>query len=142
MGEPKISVTTEPSAADIETLGAGLTEHSLKFVERPGFLPLGVLAHDNSGRLVGGIFAYINWNWISINLVWVASELRGTGFGSRLLDAVESEGLARGCRWAHLDTMSYQARPFYERKGYEVFATLDDYPEGGQRYFMKKKLID
>jgi len=142
VNEPTIAVTNEPAAADIAALGAGLTEHSLQFVARPGFVPLGVFARDDRGRLVGGIFAYVNWNWLSINLVWLAPELRGTGFGSRLLQTVERAGVERGCRWAHLDTMSYQARPFYERHGYEAFATLDDYPEGGQRFFMKKQLVD
>lgn len=142
MSEPTIEVTTEPTAADINTLAQGLTEHALDFVDRAGFRPLGVFARDDDGRVVGGISAYVNWSWLGINLVWISRELRGTGFGSRLLETVEREGIARGCRRAHLDTFSYQARPFYERHGYEVFATLEDYPQGGQRYFMKKKLID
>jgi len=53
---------------------------------------------------------------------------------------VEDEGRARGCTRAHLDTFSYQARPFYERQGWRVFATLDDYPEGHQRFFLRKDL--
>lgn len=152
MGEPTITVTTEPAAADIEALAVGLNQHALAFVERPGFVPLGVFARDTDGRLVGGIFAYLNWNWLSINMVWLSPELRGAGLGSRLLDSVEQAGIERGCRWAHLDTLSYQARPFYERHGYELFATIDDYPdrghlegkqqEGGQRFFLKKKLVD
>jgi hypothetical protein len=31
-------------------------------------------------------------------------------------------------------------RPFYERRGYEVFGTLDDYPKGHKKFFLKKKL--
>jgi hypothetical protein len=46
----------------------------------------------------------------------------------------------RGCAHAHLDTFSYQARPFYERRGYQVFGMLQDYPPGQQRFFMEKTL--
>ncbi|MDP3936617.1 MAG: hypothetical protein Q8R92_00595 [Deltaproteobacteria bacterium] len=46
----------------------------------------------------------------------------------------------RRCAHAHLDTFSYQARPFYERHGYTLFATLDDYPPGHKRYFLRKAL--
>jgi hypothetical protein len=41
-----------------------------------------------------------------------------------------------------LSTFSFQARPFYERFGYEVFGELPDYPEGHSLYFMKKMLRD
>jgi hypothetical protein len=50
------------------------------------------------------------------------------------------EAIRRGCRGAYLDTFSYQARPFYEKLGYAVFGTLDDYPPGHQRFFMRKRL--
>jgi hypothetical protein len=33
-----------------------------------------------------------------------------------------------------------QARPFHERRGYRVFATLDDCPAGHQRFFLGKTL--
>lgn len=44
----------------------------------------------------------------------------------------------RGCTRAHVDTFSYQAKPFYERHGYEVFAVLDDDPPGHERIFLRK----
>lgn len=56
------------------------------------------------------------------------------------MDELEETAARRGCTRAHLDTFSYQARPFYERRGYRVFATLDDYPTGHQRFYMDKTL--
>ena len=41
---------------------------------------------------------------------------------------------------AWLDTYDFQARPFYERHGYEMFAELDDLPGGHRRWFMRKRL--
>lgn len=135
-----IAITTEPGLDDVRALERGLSAHARDFVPRPGFQPLAVLARDADGRLVGGVVARVNWGWLHVSLVWVAEELRGGGIGALLLAAVEDEGRARGCRHAHLDTFSYQARPFYERHGWRVFATLDDYPEGHQRFFLRKEL--
>jgi GNAT superfamily N-acetyltransferase len=135
-----IEVTSEPTLDDVRALERGLSEHARAFVDRPGFQPLAVLARDGAGRLVGGVVARANWNWLHVSLVWVAEELRGGGIGALLLAAVEDEGRARGCTHAHLDTFSYQARPFYERHGWRVFATLDDYPPGHQRFFLRKDL--
>ena len=136
----RITLDTSPSPADVAALGAGLTQHSLPFTGEPGFRPIAVFAHDETDELVGGVQGVINWTWLHVALFWVSEAHRHGGLGSTLLAAIERAGRERRCEWAHLDTFSYQARPFYERRGYELFATLDDYPEGHQRYFMKKRL--
>jgi GNAT superfamily N-acetyltransferase len=135
-----ISVETKPAARDIEALGTGLREHALPFTAVEGFHPLGVFARSSAGKLVGGAYGLVNWTWLQISLLWVCAELRNQGLGSRLLNAIEAAGKQRGCRHAHLDTFSYQARPFYERHGYTLFATLDQYPPGHRRYFLQKSL--
>jgi hypothetical protein len=38
-------------------------------------------------------------------------------------------------------TMSFQARGFYERAGYSVFAELPDFPADQSRLFMRKSLV-
>jgi len=135
-----LELTVDPAREELRALEEGLVEHARAFVAEPGFQPLAVLAHDGEGRLVGGVVARVNWNWLHVSRVWVAEELRGRGLGALLLAAIEDAGRARGCTRAHLDTFSYQARPFYERHGWRVFATLDDYPEGHQRFFLCKDL--
>jgi GNAT superfamily N-acetyltransferase len=135
-----LTIEADPSPDDLRALGDGLTEHALPTTGTPGFLPLAVFARDSDNRLVGGISALVNWNWLQIALVWISPEQRRTGLGSLLLSRIESAGKQRGCTNAHLDTFSYQARPFYERHGYELFATLDDYPTGHRRFYLRKKL--
>lgn len=55
-----------------------------------------------------------------------------------LMRTTEREAVARGCAHAHLNTFSFQARPFYEKLGYQVFGQLRDYPSGRTRYFLCK----
>lgn len=52
----------------------------------------------------------------------------------------EDEGRLRGCIGVYLDTFDFQARPFYEKLGFTVFGTLEDYPPGHRRFFLKKRL--
>jgi GNAT superfamily N-acetyltransferase len=140
MADYVITVDEEPTPVDIQTLRDGLTEHALPATGTPGFRPIGVFARDPQGKVVGGVLAMVNWNWLDISLVWVAASRRGTGLGHQLLARIEDAGRRRGCTHAHLDTFSYQARPFYERHGYEVFGTLEDYPPGHRRFFMRRAL--
>jgi hypothetical protein len=39
-----------------------------------------------------------------------------------------------------LDTFEFQALPFYERRGYRVFGTLDGFPPGYRRFYLQKSL--
>ena len=65
---------------------------------------------------------------------------RGQGLGTRLLAAAEAAARGRGCHDVWLDTFSFQALPFYEQHGYVVFGTLENYPTGHERYFVRKSL--
>jgi GNAT superfamily N-acetyltransferase len=78
--------------------------------------------------------------WLDLTFLWVAEPLRGNGYGERLLQAAEDEARAHGCRGVFLQTLGFQARPFYERFGYEVFAELPDRPAGYASYFVRKLL--
>ena len=51
----------------------------------------------------------------------------------------EAEAVRRGCKQAYLDTFDFQALDFYKNLGYQVFGTLDDFPEGHTRYFLQKR---
>ena len=135
-----LTIDDSPRTADQEALIHGLNEHAARHTPRPGFKPLAAFLRDDRGTVIGGAYGYVNWNWLFINLVWISEAVRGGGHGRRMILALEQAARERGCTHAHLDTFSFQARPFYEKLGYEVFSTLEDYPPGHQRFFMKKAL--
>jgi GNAT superfamily N-acetyltransferase len=73
-------------------------------------------------------------------LVYLPEDLRGAGLGRQLMEQAEQEAIHRGCHIIWLDTFTFQARGFYERLGYTVFGTLEDYPPGHSRFFLRKNL--
>jgi GNAT superfamily N-acetyltransferase len=96
--------------------------------------------HDEEDQIAGGIIAETYWDWLYINLLFLKEELRGQGYGHKLLTLAEEEGRRRGARHAYLDTFSFQAPDFYKQHGYRVFGELADFPTGHQRYFLTKDL--
>ena len=92
------------------------------------------------GSVAGGVIGATYWDWLSIDLMWIKEELRGRGYGHRLLALAEDEGRQRGAKHAHLDTFSFQAPDFYKRYGYQVFGELPGYPAGHRRYYLTKEL--
>jgi GNAT superfamily N-acetyltransferase len=90
--------------------------------------------------VLGGVLGHVWGQWLHIAILWLAEPVRGQGYGRQLLLAAEAYGREQGCQHVELATFSFQARPFYEKLGYEVFATLEDYPPGHRKYFLRKPL--
>jgi len=95
---------------------------------------------NERGEILGGLLGGIWGGWLHITFLWVDDAVRGRDWGTKLMDEAEAYARERGCHAVELDTHSFQARPFYEARGYEVFGTLDDYPTGHKKFFLKKKL--
>lgn len=140
MTQFQLSVDDDPQPDDLDRIRQGLNQHTLPHVEERGFVPIAVYARNACDEIVGGAFGKINWAWFHLKLLWVAPELRSQGLGSQLLQTIESQAKTRGCRFIHLETLGFQARSFYLRHAYSVFATLQDYPPGHARTYLKKSL--
>jgi GNAT superfamily N-acetyltransferase len=96
------------------------------------------VTHPDTDELLGGLWASTNYSYLHIDLLYLPEDMRRTGLGTQLIAQAEQEAIHRGCTTAWLDTFSFQARGFYERIGYTVFGTLEDYPPGHSRFFLKK----
>jgi len=102
--------------------------------------PVGFFLKSRTGEWLGGLLGNIWGGWLHVTHLWIASAVRRQGHGTRLLQAAEEYAVERGCIGATLETHSYEARPFYEARGYDVFATLDDNPPGHSKFFLRKQL--
>lgn len=110
------------------------------FTQDPPLLSIDRCVRENN-EVVGGICARVyGWNILYIDTLWVKEEYRNKGYASALVKDVEAKAKAMKCKISHLDTYDFQAKDFYERLGYTVFGTLEDCPEGHNRYFMSKRL--
>jgi GNAT superfamily N-acetyltransferase len=104
--------------------------------------PIRIFIRNREDGVVGGVIANCFGGWMYISLLWVDKSLRNLGYGTRLMQMAESEAIQFGNTHAHLDTYSFEARHFYEKLDYELFATLEDYPLGHCKYFLMKRLVD
>ena len=102
---------------------------------------LGFKYLDKQHELVAGISGHVFGNWLLISWLWCAESARGNGLADSLLTSLENAAIEMGAVQAQLDTLDFQAKPFYEKRGYQVKYQLDNYPLNGTRYFMEKPLI-
>jgi GNAT superfamily N-acetyltransferase len=122
------------------TIGGGISHYNTQQAGEDNAQTLCFVLHAPDRKVVGGVIGATYWDWLHIDLMWVEEELRGRGYGHRLLTLAEQEARQRGAKNAYLDTFSFQAPDFYEQHGYQVFGELGDFPAGHQRYFLTKQL--
>ncbi|TMO81391.1 N-acetyltransferase [Pseudoalteromonas sp. S3776] len=103
-------------------------------------VPLGYKFVDEKGCLIVGVSGSVFGNWLMINWLWCSDTARGKGLAGKLLNALELAAIELGANIAQLDTLDFQAKPFYEKRGHVVKYQLNNYPHSGTRYFMEKTL--
>ncbi len=98
-----------------------------------------LLATAESGR-VGGLFDETQLAWLRISIVSVSPDRRSQGIGTGLLAEAERQAVARGCKYAYVDTMEYQAPRFHLAHGFGIVGQTPDWDSRGHSklYFSKR----
>jgi GNAT superfamily N-acetyltransferase len=133
-------VTSQPEDGDIRFLDDRINEFNYAATGYTDGALLASFVRDEQGAIVAGMYG---WTWggcCEIRYLWVQEPRRGQGYGSRLLQAAEHEAKRRGCTQVVLDTHSFQAPDFYRRHGYEVVGSVEGYPRGYQKIYLRKRL--
>lgn len=139
---PGMTLAHSLSVADVRTIQAGITSADPGDVgpRRSASIHLGFKTPE--GTLLGGLLAGAMWDWLHVSALWVDASARGQGLGRTLIATAEEVARQQGCRHARLGTFDFQARDFYERQGYHVYATLDGFPTGHNHFHLRKPLCD
>lgn len=134
-----LKVTTNPTANEINEIYKGLLTHNLQFISFDQYTPMAVFKEEK-GKKIGGISGDILGNWLRIRYLWVDSAYRGQNIATELLQAMENSAKEKGAKYAEVDTFSFQALPFYQKQGFEIFGTLENYPVSDKKYYLRKIL--
>jgi ribosomal protein S18 acetylase RimI-like enzyme len=136
----KIAIEAAPTPADMHIVVGGLVAYnaSKSNGDTPNYYLITVRGQD--GQVVGGLMGATYLGWTQVNAVWMPEALRGQGIGTRLMALAEQVARERGCPRIFLETLSFQALPFYEKLGYQVVSRIEGFPPGGVRYALTKIL--
>lgn len=97
------------------------------------------LVYDGD-TLVGGAIGYVLFNWYFLDLLWLEENYRGQDIGTNLIKRIEEHALKENLTGVRMETWNFQAKGFYEKLGYKVYATIEDCPPGTINYFFMKRL--
>ncbi len=144
-----IATVADTSAPGCDLVREWLREHN--WTVNPAFMeqlqqpehqlrPLVLLATAEA-CVLGGLFAETQLAWLRISVMSVHPEWRSQGIGGALLAEAERQALARGCKYACVDTMQYQAPRFYLSHGFKTVGEISDWDSRGHsKLYLSKRL--
>jgi GNAT superfamily N-acetyltransferase len=117
-----------------------IDDHNIRTTGIAEWHPITFVVDDEHGEIVAGVDG---WEWggtCFVNALWVREDRLGEGLGSALMDAMEEAARDLGCRQMVLETHSFQAPAFYERRGFVRAGEVAGYPRGEAFILMRKPL--
>lgn len=135
----RLEFETDPSTSDEAFVKHELGQWNLRVTGYHDYAPAYFFVRGAENRIRGALLSYVWGKWLHIDIFWLDEDIRRTGWGTRMLEAAHQIGRDKGAQAAWLDTFSWQARPFYERFGYQAVFEVQDFPPGHSRIFMCKR---
>ena len=129
-----------PDEVTVRAVESGLDAHTARLGLRTDWSQHWIIGRDAGGAVHAGTRFALQFDWLFVQLLWVAEAYRSQGIGSRLLLGAEAAARDKGCRAAWLSTFTFQAPNFYERRGYREFGRLSDFPLGHAAVWLWKPL--
>lgn len=142
MEDVPIEITDEADERDETALRTAL--HAFN-VDQTGFVDgrsLSCFLRGTDDVIYAGVDGFTWGGYARVDVLWVSSDARGRGLGSRLLAVTEDEARARGCRSIILETHSFQAPDFYRSRGYVEVGATRDTPLGHAQLLFQKRLLE
>jgi GNAT superfamily N-acetyltransferase len=136
----RLSIEPDAPASARQVIEDAINERNMDVTGVREYWPVTIFLRGDGDAVLGGVLGDIWGGWLHVSFLWVAEEHRGRGHGTTLLRRAEEYAVARGCANVYLETHSFQARPFYEKLGYKVFGSLEAFPPGHAKYFLRKRL--
>ena len=138
----EITFNEDPPDEDLQALRDGYQAFTEAQIGKEDRREIAFFIRDGQGSVIGGVEGcYSNYGWLWIGLLWVSEELRGKGYGVKLMASIEEEAKRNGCTNAYLNSFSFQGVEFYKKIGYRVFGEMEDFPPGHSVCSLTKRLI-
>lgn len=137
----KISFEIDPNPQDVQILGNGIMEYAK---DKKGHGPIeffGFFIRDENNHIVGGCNGDILYGCLYVGQLWVSEKLRGKKYGTRLMEAAEKYGKEKGCTFAAVNTMDWEALGFYKKLGFQIEFERHGFKKNSIFYFLRKDFL-
>jgi ribosomal protein S18 acetylase RimI-like enzyme len=107
----------------------------------PPIRQFSVILKDEKQKIVGGATGVTIYGSLYVDMLWVEKSLRGHGWGAKIMQGAEKIGRERGVSFVTLNTMDWEALPFYQKLGYSIEFIREGYEKDSKMFMLRKNLL-
>ncbi|MCZ4738781.1 GNAT family N-acetyltransferase, partial [Legionella pneumophila] len=94
---------------------------------------------DADNSIVGGCSGGTLYGGLHVDNLWVSESIRHQGWGTKLMQAALRYGNEKGCAFATVNTMDWEAIGFYKKLGFELEFERHGFQKNSIFYFLRKE---
>lgn len=139
----QLSFEKDPHPEDMQVLNNGIMAYAKKkkgFNDAWEFFTFFV--RDPNNTILGGCNGCALYGLIYIDSLWVSDSIRNQGWGTRLVNAALEYGKEKGCTFATVNTMDWEALAFYKKLGFKLESECHGFQKNSVCYFLRKELLN
>ncbi|HHT9776239.1 TPA: GNAT family N-acetyltransferase [Legionella pneumophila] len=135
----KLSFLENPNPDDVQILTNGIKAYAK---QARGFESLDFFAcfiRDADNSIVGGCSGGTLYGGLHVDNLWVSESIRHQGWGTKLMQEALKYGNEKGCAFATVNTMDWEAIEFYKKLGFELEFERHGFQKNSVFYFLRKE---
>lgn len=125
---------------DEQVLFEGIADEAVLKKKMDRITPFGIFIKDTQGVVLGGVNGFSCYGCLYVDMLWLKDELRKQGLGKKLMMEAEKIGCKRRCTFSTVDTMDWEALPFYQKLGYSIEFVRKGFEKESKMYMLRKEL--
>jgi ribosomal protein S18 acetylase RimI-like enzyme len=123
-----------------EILYREISDNAFQAKGLPPIHPFSIFIKDSKEKIFGGVSGTLFYGSLYIDSLWVDKTLRDQGWGTKLIKEAEKIGREQGASFATLNTMDWEALPFYQKLSYSIEFTREGYDKNSKMFMLRKNL--
>ena len=123
-----------------EVLYHGISKRAFQAKGLSPIRPFSIFIKDQKEQVLGGASGTLFYGSLYVDSLWVDETLRNQGWGKKLMYEAEKIGREHGALFVTLNTMDWEALPFYQKLGYSIEFTREGYEKGSKMFMLRKNL--
>lgn len=123
-----------------DVLYHGISEGASQAKGLPHIRPFSIFIKDQTGNVLGGVSWMLFYGSLYVDSLWMDKRLRHQRWGTKLMQEAEQIGRKYGAKFITLNTMDWEALPFYQKLGYSVEFIREGYDKESKMYLLRKNL--